>query len=110
MYNQNKKKYNQNSNAPVRVRLPKNGEMLGIIERLLGYAKMRVIGIDGKVRVCRVPGRLMRHLWLRERDIIIFKPWEYQPDTKGDVLYKYRKNQVEILKKKGLLKSLEEEM
>jgi translation initiation factor 1A len=109
MYNRNKRN-KQDPDAPVRVRLPRNGEMLGMIEQLLGYAKMKVIGIDGKVRVCRVPGRLMRHLWLRERDIIIFKPWEYQPDTKGDVLYKYRKNQVEILKRKGLLKDLKEEL
>lgn len=102
--------YKKNIGAPVRLRLPRENEMLGVIEQLLGYAKMKVKGTDGKVRVCRVPGRLTRHLWLRERDVVLIKPWEYQPDTKGDVIYKYRKNQVEILKKKGLLKGLEEEL
>ncbi|MCD6547018.1 MAG: translation initiation factor eIF-1A [Nanoarchaeota archaeon] len=96
--------------APVRVRMPKEGEILGIVEQLLGYAKMKVKGVDGKTRVCRVPGKLMRSLWVRERDIVLVKPWEFQPDTKGDVIYKYRRNQVEILKKRGLLKGLEGEL
>lgn len=93
-----------------RVRLPRNDEVLGMIEQLLGYAKMRVICVDGKTRVCRVPGRLTRSLWLRERDIVLIKPWEYQPDEKGDVIFKYRKGQVRILKRKGLLKNIEEHM
>ncbi len=103
-----KKKQNKTFNK--RLRMPKKDEVLGMIEQLLGYAKMRVICTDGKTRVCRVPGRLTRSLWLRERDIVLVKPWEYQPDTKGDVLYKYRKSQVRILKRKGLLKNLEDEM
>ncbi len=93
-----------------RVRLPRNNEVLGIIEQLLGYAKMRVKCADGKTRVCRVPGRLTRSLWLRERNIVLIKPWEYQSDEKGDVIYKYNKSHERILKRKGLLKNLEEEM
>ena len=96
--------------GPIRMRFPRDKEVLGIIEQLLGYAKMRVKCTDGKTRVCRVPGRLTRMLWLRERDIVLIKPWEFQPDEKGDVLFKYRKNQIEILKNKGLLKELEGEM
>ncbi len=93
-----------------RVRFPRNEEVLGMIEQLLGYAKMRVVCTDGKTRVCRVPGRLTRSLWLRERDIVLIKPWEYQPDEKGDVIFKYRKGQVRVLKGKGLLKNIEEHM
>ena len=93
-----------------RVKLPRNNEVLGVIEQLLGYAKMRVVCTDGNTRVCRVPGRLTRSLWLRERDIVLIKPWEYQPEEKGDVIFKYRKSQIRILKNKGLLKNLEEHM
>lgn len=94
----------------VRVRFPRGNEVLGIIEQLLGYAKMRVKCTDGHTRVCRVPGRLTRMLWLRERDIVIIEPWEFQKDSKGDVIYKYKKTQIDVLKDKGLLKGLEGEL
>lgn len=102
--------YQGNNDRPTRVRLPRNNEILGIIEQLLGYAKMRVKCTDGKTRVCRVPGRLTRSLWLKERNIVLIKPWEYQPDEKGDVIYKYNRPQERVLKQRGLLKNLEEEM
>ena len=96
--------------GPVRVRFPREGEILGIIEQLHGYAKMTVLCKDGKTRMCRVPGKLTRTLWVRERDIVLVKPWELSSDTKGDVIYKYRRNQVEVLRKKGMLGSLESEL
>jgi len=87
-----------------RIRLPRNGEVIGIIEQFLGYCKMRVRCLDGKTRICRVPGRLTRELWLHEGDVIIVKPWEYQSDEKGDVIYKYKRNHINILKKKRFIK------
>ena len=101
---------NQSSDEIVRVKFPRGNEVLGVIEQLLGYAKMRVKCADGHTRVCRVPGRLTRMLWLRERDIVIIEPWEFQKDSKGDVIYKYKKTQVDVLKEKGLLKNLEGEL
>lgn len=86
----------------VRVRLPKGEEMLGIIEQRLGGNRMYVKCSDGKTRNCRVPGRLRRRLWLRPGDTVIIEPWDYD-DEKGDVLYKYTKNQAKWLKKKGHL-------
>lgn len=88
----------------IRVRLPKGKEILGIIEQRLGGNKMFVNCLDEKKRNCRVPGRLKRKLWLRPGDIVIIEPWELD-DTRGDVLFKYRTNQVEWLKQKGYLKS-----
>lgn len=87
-----------------RVRLPKKEETIGIIEQRLGGNKMLVNCLDGKKRNCRVPGRLKRFLWLRPGDVVIIEPWEFDKD-KGDVVFKYRINQVEWLKKKGYLKS-----
>ena len=65
--------------------------------------KMLVNCLDGKTRNCRVPGRLKRELWLRPGDVVIIEPWELDKD-KGDVIFKYRPNQVEWLKSKGYLK------
>ncbi len=91
---------------PLRVRLPKDNEVIGIVIQLLGYAKMRVKCLDGHERVCRVPGKYLRSIWVREGDVVIVKPWELQPKEKGDIIYKYTKTQVEWLKKKGILKGL----
>ncbi|MFQ5531386.1 MAG: translation initiation factor eIF-1A [Candidatus Nanoarchaeia archaeon] len=92
----------------IRVKLPKGREVIGIIEQRLGGNKMMVNCNDGKSRNCRVPGRLKRRLWLRPKDVVIVEPWELD-NTKGDVLFKYRLNQIEWLKKHGHLKKEEEE-
>ncbi len=86
-----------------RVKLPRNGEVIGIIEQRLGGNKMLVACLDGKSRNCRVPGRLRRALWLRPGDVVIVELWELDKE-KGDVIFKYRPNQVEWLKEKGYLK------
>ena len=94
----------------VRVRIPKGKELLGIVQQRLGGSRMRVQCLDGKERICRIPGRLRRALWVREKNIVIIEPWELGGDTKGDVVYKYRsKAEVAFLKRKGFLKNLEDE-
>ena len=91
-----------------RVKLPRGKETLGIIEQRLGGSRMTVRCFDGKKRVCRVPGRLKKKLWLREGDVILVEPWEFGGDEKGDVIHKYRINEVDWLKKKGYLEEQEE--
>ncbi|MBN1923725.1 MAG: translation initiation factor eIF-1A [Nanoarchaeota archaeon] len=91
----------------VRVRTPRSNEVLGIVDQLLGLRKMYVRCLDGKTRLCRVPGRLRRSMWVRQGDVVIVEPWEYDKD-KGDITYTYRKTQVDWLRRKGLLKDLEE--
>ena len=87
-----------------RVKLPRGEQVLGIIEQRLGGNKMMVSCLDGKSRNCRVPGRLKRALWLRPGNVVIIEFWELDK-TRGDVIFKYRPNQVEWLKKNGYLKS-----
>jgi len=93
-----------------RVRIPKGKEILGIVQQRLGGSRMRVTCLDGKERICRIPGRLRRALWVRENNVVIVEPWELGGDKKGDIVYKYRsKAEVSFLRKKGLLKDIEEE-
>lgn len=87
-----------------RAPLPRGEEVIGIIEQRLGGNKMMVNCLDGKNRNCRVPGRLKRKLWLRPGDVVIIQPWELDKD-KGDVILKYKPNQIEWLKKKGYLET-----
>ena len=94
--------------CPIRVKLPKEKEVIGIIEQRLGGNKMMVNCTDGKTRNCRVPGRLRRRLWLRPDDVVIVEPWELE-DSKGDLLFKYRPNQVAWLRKNGHLETESDE-
>jgi len=95
---------NQEEQKIVRAKLPRGEEVIGIIEQRLGGNKMMVKCLDGKSRVCRVPGRLKRKLWLRPDDVVIISPWELDKN-KGDVIFKYRLNQIEWLKKQGYLET-----
>lgn len=93
----------------IRVPLPKENQLLGVVEKLLGNARMYVRCTDGKKRLGRVPGGKRRGLYIREGNLVIVKPWTYEEDTKCDVVYKYRKVQVKWLRKNGYLARLEEE-
>jgi len=91
-----------------RVRTPRDNEVLGILDRRLGGSRCNVRCLDGKTRICRIPGRLKRKLWVREGDLVLVEPWEFGGDAKGDIIYKYRNLQVDWLKKNGYLSKLEQ--
>jgi len=85
----------------VRVKLPRNGELLGTILEILGGSRLRVDCKDGKVRICRIPGKFRRRLRLRVGDRVIIKPWEVQGDEKGDMVWIYNRTQAGWLVKNG---------
>ena len=47
------------------VRLPSEGEVVGIIVQLLGFDRVKVRCSDGKIRVCRIPGKMKKKVWLK---------------------------------------------
>lgn len=100
------KNKNQENNQPIKIRakLPRKGQIIGIIEQRLGGNKMHVSCTDGKTRNSRVPGRLKRRLWLRPNDVVIVEPWELD-DTKADILFKYPLNQIHWLRNNGYLET-----
>ncbi|MBI2663527.1 translation initiation factor eIF-1A [Candidatus Woesearchaeota archaeon] len=91
-----------------RVKIPRGNETIGVLQQRLGASRMRVTCLDGKTRVCRIPGRLKRKMWLREGDFVLVEPWELGGDEKGDIIFKYKPTQVEWLKKKGYIKGIED--
>jgi len=99
----------QKSAMPTRVPTPKQNEVIGIIEQRVGANRMIVKCLDGKERNCRIPGARRRRLWIRPGDTVIIQPWEFDGDTRGDVLLKYTPAQVQWLKRKGLIKEIERE-
>ena len=91
-----------------RIKLPRGPQVFGIVEQRLGGTRMRARCMDGKTRICRIPGRLKRKLWIREGDTVLVEPWELSGNEKGDIIFKYRKAQIQWLKRKGYLKELSE--
>ena len=87
-----------------RVRLPKKGEIFGEVIALVGGSRVRVDCADGKERMCRIPGKIRKRVWVKEGDVVLVKPWEIQSDQRGDIVWRYTQLQVEWLKRKGYLK------
>jgi translation initiation factor 1A len=82
---------------------PSQGEVLGVVTKLLGYDRIMVKCQDGKERLCRIRGKMKRRVWIRLGDVVIVSPWDFQSDTRGDVTWRYTHGQAETLRKKGLL-------
>ncbi|MEM3372901.1 MAG: translation initiation factor eIF-1A [Candidatus Anstonellales archaeon] len=87
-----------------RTRIPKGKEVIGKVIGMLGAARMRVDCQDGNERVCRIPGKVKRKIWVRDGDYVIVEPWEINGDKNGDIIWRYSKIQVDYLKQKGMIK------
>lgn len=90
--------------GPIRVVMPniKINEMFAIADNILGGRRVSVICADGKTRMARIPGKMRRRQWVREGDLIIVWPWDFQ-DSKADVKHRYSKTQAIYLSRKGVL-------
>jgi len=86
------------------LRLPREGEILGVVIGTVGGGRLVVACKDGKERMCRIPGKIRRNIWVRDGDIVIIKPWEIGGDKKADVVWRYNKLQAEFLRNKGHIK------
>ncbi|MFO7619332.1 MAG: translation initiation factor eIF-1A [Thermoplasmata archaeon] len=87
-----------------RAPLPKEykREMLAIADQLLGASKIRVMCADGKSRIGRIPGKLKKRMWIREGDLLIIRPWEFQED-KADILFRYTRTQAMSLARRRII-------
>lgn len=92
--------------APVRARMPQGNQFIGIVEKRLGGSRMDVRAADGREILARVPGRAKKFLWIREGDIVLLEPWEYD-EKRADLIYKYRNNEIKALEKQGMMASFE---
>ena len=84
--------------------LPSENDVLGIAVKMLGGERILVKCQDGKERLCRIRGKMKRRVWIREGDIVLVSPWDFQSDKRGDIFWRYRRNQAEWLRRKGYLK------
>lgn len=95
-----------NEDGPIRVKTPRDNEVIGIVDQRVGANRMIVKCFDDKERNCRIPGSIRRKLWIRPGDTVIVKPWEFNGDSRGDLIFKYTPAQIEWLKRKGFIKEI----
>ena len=94
------------SESFIKPRLPnREFEVLGIAEKLLGYDRIMVKCLDGLTRLCRIRGKMKRRAWIRLNDIVIVSPWDFQSDKRGDIVYRYRRNQADWLRRNGYMEA-----
>jgi translation initiation factor 1A len=78
--------------------LPAGTDVLGIAVKMLGADRIMVNCQDGKQRLCRIRGKLKRRVWIRDGDVVLVSPWEFQTDLRGDIFFRYRQNQASWLR------------
>tara|TARA_B100000029_G_scaffold142939_1_gene138164 strand:- start:7469 stop:7984 length:516 start_codon:yes stop_codon:yes gene_type:complete len=92
------------SSDKIRVKLPnkKINEMFAIADQILGGRRVKAVCEDGESRLARIPGKMRRRQWVREGDLIVVQPWDFQ-DEKANVCMRYTKTQSLYLSRKGVL-------
>ncbi len=65
--------------------LPSQNDVLGIAVKMLGADRIMVKCQDGKERLCRIRGKLKRRVWIRDGDIVLVSPWDFQAESRGDI-------------------------
>lgn len=92
------------SSGKIRVKMPNRriNEMFALAEQILGGRRVSILCEDGETRLARIPGKMRRRQWVREGDLIIVWPWDFQ-DSKADVKHRYTKTQAMYLSRKGVL-------
>ena len=89
---------------PLRVRLPRRGEVIGEISGLLGASRFMVKCTDGKERMARIPGKFRKRITIRLGFIVLVEPWSVEGDAKCDIVWIYTPTQSQWLRKNGHLK------
>jgi translation initiation factor 1A len=77
--------------------LPEKGEILGRVVKLMGSDHIMVQCTDGKTRMGRIRGKLKRRIWIREGDVVLVAPWDFN-DQRCDILWRYTVAQVDYLR------------
>ena len=87
------------------IQLPVANDILGVAVKFLGFDRIMVKCQDGHERLCRIRGKMKRRAWIRLGDIVLVSPWDIQSDIRGDICWRYKKNQTDLLRSKGFLKT-----
>ena len=82
--------------------MPQAGQVLGKVSKLSGGDHLLVKCTDGETRLCRIRGTMKRRMWIREGDIVLVAPWDFDK-RKADVVWRYIQAHSQWLFKNGYL-------
>ncbi len=82
------------------LRMPSEDEVFAVVKNMLGANRVRVRCADGVERTVRIPGRMQKRIWIREDDVVLVEPWDWQ-DEKGDITWRYEKAEADQLREEG---------
>lgn len=82
--------------------LPETGEFLGRALKLLGGDHVLVKCTDGETRICRIRGKMKRRMWIRENDVVLIAPWDFD-NKKADIVWRYINAHKDWLETNGYL-------
>lgn len=91
----------KNESALKQIRLPAEGELFGRVLKMLGGENVMIKCMDGITRRGRIRGKLKRRVWIRDNDIVVIAPWDFNSDARGDIVWRFTLPQVEWLKANG---------
>ncbi len=80
--------------------MPDDDQMFAVVTDMLGGGRVRLRCEDGKERMGRIPGRMRFRTWIREDDVVIIEPWDWQ-DEKADVEWRYESDAAQQLREEG---------
>ncbi|EMA42866.1 translation initiation factor IF-1A [Halococcus morrhuae DSM 1307] len=82
------------------LRMPEEDELFAVVTGMLGANRIEVRCMDGTDRTARIPGRMQKRVWIREDDVVLVSPWDWQ-DEKADVEWRYDKADADRLREEG---------
>ena len=88
----------KNESALKEIRLPEEGELFGRVLKMMGGENVMIKCDDNVTRRGRIRGKLKRRVWIRDNDIVIIAPWDFNDNERGDIVWRFTLPQVEWLK------------
>jgi translation initiation factor 1A len=82
------------------LRMPDEDEVFAVVTNMLGANRVTVRCGDGVERTARIPGRMRKRIWIREDDVVLIEPWDWQ-DEKADIVWRYEKAEADQLRQEG---------
>ncbi|OVE83631.1 translation initiation factor eIF-1A [Natronolimnobius baerhuensis] len=82
------------------LRMPEDDEVFATVTDMLGANRVQVRCADGQERTARIPGKMQKRVWIREDDVVLVSPWDWQ-DEKADITWRYEKSDADQLREEG---------
>ena len=81
--------------------LPVANDVPGVATRLLDFDRVLMRYRDNHERLSRICSEMKKRVWIRIGGVVLVSSWDFQSHKRSGVVWRYRKPQVEWLRKNG---------